>query len=261
MTELLDTAGVADSPDLYAHAQITAQLENFPEVHWALVPFAPLARETGQGVDATELEAAQAPFRPVGDKGFLGGDAWKLLNREIKVDGARFYHPNAGVLYPALYDLLDRMQAAAKAVRPFPQLEQTGYRCSLCGEREWLTTDRDQLALPPGERKERKTLWTVIAERKPVLGAQGRTPLRSVHAQAAVADAVCPAKSKTCSIRTCGAMSFPPIRWRWRRALESGCIGRLAHPLPRSGRGQAGGADGSALPRRLAIRLPRKIAR
>lgn len=169
LTELLDTAGLPDSPTLYAHEQITAQLENFPEVHWALVPFAPLARDTGQGVDVKELEIAQAPFRPVGDKGFLDGDAWKLLSREITVDGARFFHPNPGVLYPALYDLLDRMQAAAKAVRPFAQLEQTGYRCSLCGEREWLTTDREQLALPPGERKERKerkTLWVVVAERK-----------------------------------------------------------------------------------------------
>lgn len=166
LKELLKTAGATDTPGLYAHAQIAAQLESFPEVHWALVPFAPLARETGQGVDVKELEIAQAPFRPVGDKGFLDGDAWKLLNREMTVDGARFYHPNPGVLYPALYDLLDRMQAAAKAVRPFAQLKQTGYRCSLCGEREWLTTDRDQLALPTGERKERKTLWAVVAERK-----------------------------------------------------------------------------------------------
>lgn len=173
LTELLKTAGLADSPNRCAHEQIAAQLENFPEVHWALVPFAPLARETGQGVDVKELEAAQAPFRPVGDKGFLSGDAWKLLNRELKVDGARFYYPNPGVLYPALYDLLDRMQAAAKAVRPFTQLEQTGYRCSLCGEREWLTPDRDQLALPPGERKERKTLWTVVAERKPSWARKG----------------------------------------------------------------------------------------
>lgn len=167
---LLKTDGMIDAPDLYARAQITTQLDNFPEVHWALVPFAPLARDIGQGVDVKELEAAQEPFRPVGDKGFLDGNAWKLLNRELKVDGARFYHPNPGVLYPALYDLLDRMQAAAKAVRPFPQLEQTGYRCSLCGEREWLTTDREQLALPPGERK---TLWTVVAERKPAWARKG----------------------------------------------------------------------------------------
>ncbi len=171
LTELLDTAGLADSPSLYAYEQIAAQLENFPEVHWALVPFAPLARETGQGVDATELEAAQAPFRPVGDQGFLGGDAWKLLNREIKVDGARFYYPNAGVLYPALYDLLDRMQAAAKAVRPFTQLEQTGYRCSLCGEREWLTTDPAQLASHPNQRG--NTLWNRVAERKPAWAHKG----------------------------------------------------------------------------------------
>ncbi|MDS4025587.1 MAG: type III-B CRISPR-associated protein Cas10/Cmr2 [Candidatus Contendobacter sp.] len=88
------------------------------------------------------------------------------MNHELKVDGARFYHPNPGVLYPALYELLDRMQAAAKAIRPFTQLEQTGYRCSLCGEREWLTTDRDQLALPPGERQEHKTLWAIVAKNK-----------------------------------------------------------------------------------------------
>lgn len=165
LAELLKAAGMdnlADSPSLYAHAQITAQLENFPEVHWALVPFAPLARETGQGVDVKELEVAQAPFRPAGDKGFLSGDAWKLLNREMTVDGARFYYPNAGVLYPALYDLLDRVQAAAKAVRPFAQLEQTGYRCSLCGEREWLTTDRDQLAFHPNQRG--NTLWNRVAK-------------------------------------------------------------------------------------------------
>jgi CRISPR-associated protein Cmr2 len=166
LTDLLKAAGVTDTPDLYAHAQITAQLENFPEVHWALVPFAPLARDTGQDVDTEELKVAQAPFRPVGDKGFLGGNAWELLSGELKVDGARFYHPNPGVLYPTLYDLLDRMQAAAKAIRPFTQLEQTGYRCSLCGEREWLTTDRDQLALPPGERKKGETLWKLVADKK-----------------------------------------------------------------------------------------------
>jgi len=171
LTELLNAAGVTNAPDLYAHVQITAQLENFPEVHWALVPFAPLARDTGQGVDVKELEAAQASFRPVGDKGFLGGDAWRLLNKELKVDGARFYHPNPGVLYPALYDLLDRMQAAAKAVRPFTQLEQTGYRCSLCGEREWLTTNQTQLASHPNQRS--NTLWNRVAERKPAWTRKG----------------------------------------------------------------------------------------
>lgn len=172
---LLETAGVTDAPDLYAISQVAAQLKNFPEAHWALVPFAPLARETGQGVDVAELGAAQTPFRPISDKGFLDGDAWKLLSREITVDGARFYHPNPGVLYPALYDLLERMQAAAKAVRPFTQLEQkqTGYRCSLCGEREWLTTGQGQLALPPGERKEQKTLWTAVADSKPSWARKG----------------------------------------------------------------------------------------
>ncbi|MER2527622.1 MAG: type III-B CRISPR-associated protein Cas10/Cmr2 [Candidatus Competibacter denitrificans] len=174
LAELLKTAGIVNADGLYAHQQIAEQLQNFPEAHWALIPFAPLVRETGQGVDTKALEAAQAPFRLVGDQGFLGKDAWKLLSKELHIDGARFYHPNPGVLYPALYEVLERMHAAAKAVRPFAQLQQTGYRCSLCGEREWLTgSDKDQLALPPGERKERKTLWTVIAERKPSWARKG----------------------------------------------------------------------------------------
>lgn len=174
LAELLKTAAIADVDNLSAHQQIAEQLQNFPEAHWALIPFAPLVRETGQGVDTKELETAQAPFRPVGDQGFLGKDAWKLLSKELHVDGARFYHPNLGVLYPALYEVLERMQAAAKTVRPFNQLQQTGYRCSLCGEREWLTgSDKEQLALPPGERQERNTLWTVIAERKPSWARKG----------------------------------------------------------------------------------------
>lgn len=256
LTELLDTAGLADSPSLYAYQQMTAQLESFPEVHWALVPFAPLARETGQGVDATELEAAQAPFRPIGDKGFLGGDAWKLLNREIKVEGVRFYHPNAGVLYPALYDLLDRVQAAAKAVRPFTQLEQTGYRCSLCGEREWLTTDPAQLAFHPNQRG--NTLWNRVAERKPSWARKGEHlcapcalkrlwPTLFVREIEDLLD-----QDLRRYVVSTHTMALATTLERWLDQPDR-------RPLPDTLSGQlAGLGDTAALPRKLAIRLRRE---
>src|SRR5690606_25291863 len=58
------------------------------------------------------------------------------------------------------------------------------WRCSLTGETEWLTTDKDQLAVPAGKRKSRKdekfnasqhveTLWTRIADEKPSWAKKG----------------------------------------------------------------------------------------
>ena len=68
--------------------------------------------------------------------------------------------------------------AAAKAVRPFSQTRQEGWRCSLTGETEWLTTEKGLLTVPAGKRRSRKdkrgfresehveTLWTKIADEK-----------------------------------------------------------------------------------------------
>jgi CRISPR-associated protein Cmr2 len=122
------------------------------------------ARQTD--LDTSALSAAMAPFfgtDPGLESGFLQTPAWQVLRKETAWnDRTRFFAPNPGVLYPAVQELAERVLAAAKATRPFGQTEQTGWRCSLTGETEWLTTDRRQLDLPPGQRTE--TLWTRIAE-------------------------------------------------------------------------------------------------
>lgn len=172
--DLLQKAGGYDlEADYPAYAQIREQLAGFPDVHWAAVPFAPLVTSDAAGkvADTAELRAALEPFHPQGSAGFLDSDAWQLLSRELAVDGAKFFTPNPGTLYPALYDLLDRVQAAAKSVRPFGALAQQGYRCSLSGETEWLTTDRAQLDLPPGSRSD--TLWTRVAAAQPAWARKG----------------------------------------------------------------------------------------
>jgi len=163
-------AAVVNEDVAPAYAQAEQQLAGFPEVYWAAVPWSLIENDTDGKVTGTdELAQAMRPFFPEQSQdkpGFLDSPAWKVLSQEIKVDGADFFRPNPGVLYPALADLLDRVAAAAKTARTFEQLPQEGYRCTLCGEREWLTNNRDHLALPPGKRQDAGSLWTRVAKDK-----------------------------------------------------------------------------------------------
>ncbi len=109
------------------------------------------------------------PHQPAG---FLASHAWQVLGKEARWDSnTTFFAPNPGVLYPAVHDLAERALAAAKSVRSFGQSEQRGWRCSLTGETEWLTTDAGQLAIPPGQRKD--TLWTRVAKEHPAWARKG----------------------------------------------------------------------------------------
>ena len=162
---LLERAGSAIPDAAPAREQIKQQLAGFPEVHWAAVPWSPLVvereRQPPEVASLTDALGCFYPKEPANAPGFLASPAWQLLNKELKLpDGAVFFSPNAGVLYPALYDLLDKVQAAAKSVREFQQLPQQGYRCSLCGEREWLTHDRSLLQYSP--RQQTATLWAKV---------------------------------------------------------------------------------------------------
>lgn len=174
---LLAEAGIEPDESLYCFEQARRQLAGFPEVHWAAVPFSLIqAADGGKRVeDTVRLSEAMAPFFGVGPNepaGFLASPAWRVLQREITwADGTSFFIPNPGVLYPAIHELAERVLAAAKAVRPFGQIEEQGWRDSLTGEAEWLTTDRDQLTLPPGQRND--TLWTRVAGKRPAWAKKG----------------------------------------------------------------------------------------
>ncbi|MCM8611175.1 type III-B CRISPR-associated protein Cas10/Cmr2 [Accumulibacter sp.] len=190
VSRLLHEAGL-DAETATPYAQMTEQLAGFPEVHWAAVPFSLIqprnaARQTD--LDLSALSASMAPFfgaRTGDDCGFLATPAWQALQKEIDWgDGTSFFAPNPGVLYPAVYDLAERVLAAAKATRTFAPTEQRGWRCSMTGEAEWLTDDPDLLRMPAGQRKSRKdkafqdgkhaaTLWTRIAEQRPAWARKG----------------------------------------------------------------------------------------
>lgn len=172
LDDCLKAANISKNPDFYCYQQLKQQLDGFPEVYWAAVPW--LCNEQNGKVNTDLLQQAMQPFYPESNlPGFLGSELWKLLNQAIEPEQDwHFYKPNPGVLYPAIYDLLDRVASAAKTARPFQQKPQQGYRNTLSGEYEWLTTDtvesitlnfkETQLAKPPGQRKD--TLWQKIAE-------------------------------------------------------------------------------------------------
>ncbi len=190
-------AGEVPTKDM--EAQIEQQLAKFPEVQWVAVPFAPLVqwkeREGRHGrvetvASAADLEGVLQQFYPENTRpGFLASELWQLLERfigeakkevevHLKEGGAPFvFTPNPGVLYPALRDLADRTLGAVKATRRFPQTREEGYRCTVCGEREWLRGPGDgeppeaekgkrrpraKFELPKGQRG--TTLWDRLAE-------------------------------------------------------------------------------------------------
>ena len=156
--------------DLPCYEQLKEQLAGFPEMYWAAVPLS-LTSSMDQG-DNNELKHVISNFYPQDNNtGFLDDNLWGILQQGFTIDGETFIQPNPGMLYPVMYELLNRVATAAKSVRTFKQLTQNGFRSSLNGEREWLTTDRKQLLIPPGSRN--NTLWSKLAEKRKSWVKQG----------------------------------------------------------------------------------------
>lgn len=183
ITLLLKSAGYSGDQENISlpREQMEKQLQGFPEVHWAAVPFSliqPCNTDKQNDLDVSALSSAMQPFfSGQGEPGFLDSPAWKLLQKELQLKDAEtgkssvFFAPNPGVLYPAVHDLAERVLAASKSTRSFAQTKQEGWRCSLSGETEWLTTDREQLK--KSYRQQTSTLWAKIANEKPAWAKKG----------------------------------------------------------------------------------------
>ena len=178
VNRLLDAVGLNTGADQHCHQQIADQLKGFPEVHWAAVPFSlihPRNADKQNDLDTSNLSAAMAPFfgvEPGKPCGFLDSPAWQVLKDDMAWDDrTAFWSPNPGTLYPAVFDLAERALAAAKASRTFEQLPQNGWRCSLTGESEWLTTDPEQLK--KSYRQQKDTLWAKVHQAKKSWAKEG----------------------------------------------------------------------------------------
>lgn len=152
-----------------AERQVKEQMTGFPEVYWAVVPWR-LA-----GTEALDDQPLQELRRTLGLGGrYLEPGIDALVRQEIQVEGHPFFRPNPGVAYPGLLGAAGRLLDAAKSARPFDGATAEGYRCTLCGEREWLTADRALLHTRPGQVEgEGEPLWGPIARNAPYLAKEG----------------------------------------------------------------------------------------
>lgn len=141
-----------------ARAQIARQLDGFPEAYWAAATW-PAANIKDVANAAQRLQAALDLNHPdLKSQGIFDARVWQVLNREIQLEGLKFWSPNTGLLYPAVYELAERGLAASKAARPFAALREEGFRCTLTGEAEWLTDEREALHWSRRERYD-KSIW------------------------------------------------------------------------------------------------------
>jgi len=175
---LLKEVREAHDESLYCYQQMREQLDGFPEVHWSAVPFSLIGVEDKERQTELKTDALLESMAPLyGAKkddecGFLGTKVWQALRKEIRWKGGEeFFVPTPGVLYPAVFDLAERVLASAKSLRQFEQLEQKGWRCSMTGEGEWLTTDKEQLK--KSYRQQENTLWAKVAKERPSWAKKG----------------------------------------------------------------------------------------
>lgn len=150
---------------LYCDEQLDRQMKDFPEVSWSIVPWS-LVLDEKEGIETQKIENIMSHFSPDGGWAGKAKGVWKeVLSKPHGEEGGLRYAPNPGVLYPALYELLDRTLAAAKSQRSFSPHSEKGYRDSLGGEREWLAEKKEDINLSPGKRT--STLWERVAKKRP----------------------------------------------------------------------------------------------
>lgn len=174
LARMLDLIGEDRSSAAHAFAQIERQLAGFPEVHWSSVQWSLVETNSGGQVDASDPRLADAmrPFFGEGHApGFLSHPAWLLLSKGLEIEKGRFWSPNPGALYPALHELLDRALSAVKASRDFSVAVESGWRCALTGETEWISLDPRQLET--SYRTQEDTLWARVHSRKPSWARRG----------------------------------------------------------------------------------------
>lgn len=148
--------------------RLEAQLDGFPEVSWTVVRWPGTSTVDAGSQESIQRDtAALKQFRTMihGDEDqIFSSNEWKAVQKEISIDGFRLYDPNPGIFYGVLHSTLDSLHAAQKSTPSIGQLPQVGYRCTTCGDREWISDDTDENRSVPRQRRGR-TIWDKVARK------------------------------------------------------------------------------------------------
>jgi CRISPR-associated protein Cmr2 len=165
----------------YFKEQIQKQSNDFPEIYWSVVKWPLIDSVKGTFFEdkrVTEVENITNELGLESDNSVFSTNNKSLYEKELPLNQDEInyfvYKPNSGILYS---DLCNIGQVMLKAVKPQTvgsQCIQRGYRCTLCGEREFLTFRKEALDLTVNMERSRNGdtvpgLWAQIAERNPSL--------------------------------------------------------------------------------------------
>lgn len=142
--------------------QVNEQLKEFPQIYYSAIDWCDDISD--KSVELQKLMEASKVFTDESEDLFETS-YWKTLKNEIVLQGGfTFWKPRSGIVYPAIHALADKSLAVSKSLRDFNQQVYEGFRCTLCGEREWITDKREMLFASPGQRSD--SVWEQKTDRK-----------------------------------------------------------------------------------------------
>ena len=148
--------------------RLEAQLEGFPEVSWTVIKWPGTSSYDSENNRSIQNEtAALRQFRTEiagTEDEIFSSNEWKAVQKEISIDGFNIYNPNPGIFYGILHSTLDSLHSAQKSTPTIGQLPQFGYRCTTCGDREWISDDTAEDRTLPRQRRS-GTIWDQVAKR------------------------------------------------------------------------------------------------
>lgn len=182
-----------------------AQIQGHLEVYWVVLPWIGADNASGK-LQSGKLQAdtVKEKYRTL----LKPNQPWPFEQIYQVLDQSGQYDPNWGTVYSLLYDLADRAFNARKNLRDFVSSEETGEKCTLCGERAalrsanhdarafWRQTANNRRAqgrhdLKPDGRERLCAVCTVkrfiqreVLEKEKELGLQGSFPSTSEIAAA-----------------------------------------------------------------------------
>lgn len=137
------------------------QIKRHLEVYWVVLPWMGSKTPSGKGQAEAIIEAYRDLLRP--------SENWEFeaIYRVLGEKGQ--YDPNWGTVWSLLYDLADRAFGSRKNLRDFQPAEETGEKCTVCGQRAALRSqslDAHAFWKETAERLRHRSRYEIKAEGK-----------------------------------------------------------------------------------------------
>lgn len=182
----------------YWKSQMQRHLKDFPQIATAVVRWPSWEESDSNWLDSQSVNTLVSLSEKLdGTKNFFSKNnpitLWNdVLKQPIQVQKETFYSPNPGTLYTPVFYASETLRNASKAAQRFSPSSEDGYKCSICGEREWLSDleickvkgqQRKAVELSASDRETAKfsskvgerdgTIWTHLHTMRPSVAKKG----------------------------------------------------------------------------------------